>query len=80
MRDTGPGVDDDARERIFERFARGNGIASREGAGLGLAIGATIAQAHGGRVRLASAPGQGATFTVDLPLRRPREHIGDHER
>ncbi|HEX6026838.1 MAG TPA: sensor histidine kinase, partial [Solirubrobacter sp.] len=70
VHDTGPGVDDDVREQIFDRFARGNGN-PREGAGLGLAIVASIAEAHGGRVRLDSSPEQGATFTLDLPLRRP---------
>jgi signal transduction histidine kinase len=71
VRDTGPGVAADVRERIFDRFARADGFATREGAGLGLAIVASIAEAHGGRVRLESAVGQGATFTLDLPLRRP---------
>jgi signal transduction histidine kinase len=69
VRDTGPGVDADVRERIFERFARGD-AGTREGAGLGLAIVSSIADAHGGRVRLDSRPGHGATFTLDLPLRR----------
>jgi signal transduction histidine kinase len=68
--DSGPGVDADVRERVFDRFTRGDGT-TREGAGLGLAIVASIADAHGGRVRLDSSPGQGATFTLDLPLRRP---------
>lgn len=80
VRDTGPGVDDGARARIFERFARGDGVAAREGAGLGLAIVATIAEAHGGRVRLDSAPGDGATFTLELPLRRPHGSMGSRDR
>ena len=75
VRDTGRGVDESKRERIFERFARGNGVASRQGAGLGLAIVDTIAQAHGGRVRLSSVAGHGATFTLDLPLLSPREAV-----
>jgi signal transduction histidine kinase len=70
VRDSGPGVPADVRERIFDRFARADGAATREGAGLGLAIVSSIAQAHGGRVRLDSTLGQGATFTLDLPLRR----------
>jgi signal transduction histidine kinase len=69
VRDTGPGVGVDVRERLFDRFSRGNG-STREGAGLGLAIVASIADAHGGSVRLDSSPGHGATFTLDLPLRR----------
>lgn len=70
VRDSGPGVDPDMRERIFERFARADGAVAPEGAGLGLAIVTSIAEAHGGRVRLDSEPGHGATFTLDLPLRR----------
>ena len=70
VRDSGPGVDADVRERIFDRFARADG-AMREGAGLGLAIVASIADAHGGRVRLDSTPGHGATFILDIPLRQP---------
>jgi two-component system OmpR family sensor kinase len=75
VRDTGPGVNAEVRERIFDRFSRGDG-ATREGAGLGLAIVASIADAHGGHVRLDSTPGHGATFTLDLPLRRPRAAHG----
>jgi signal transduction histidine kinase len=71
VRDSGPGVDDEVRDRIFERFARGDGDGAREGAGLGLAIVASIAEAHGGRVRLDSTPNHGAKFTLDIPLRRP---------
>jgi signal transduction histidine kinase len=76
VRDTGRGVAPDVREQIFDRFARADGAATREGAGLGLAIVASIAEAHGGRVRLDSTPGQGATFTLDLPLRRPLTENG----
>ncbi|WP_250557943.1 sensor histidine kinase [Pseudonocardia lacus] len=66
--DTGPGVAEADRERIFERFARGSDVAPRsEGAGLGLAIVRAIALAHGGDVLLDSAPGSGAAFTLVLP-------------
>ena len=69
--DSGPGVSDDDRQRIFQRFARG-GAASRrsDGAGLGLAIIHAIAVAHGGDVLLDSTPGHGATFSVVLPFIR----------
>jgi two-component system OmpR family sensor kinase len=66
--DTGPGVSDEDRERIFERFARGNDQVRTEGAGLGLAIVRSIARAHGGDVRLA-AGGRGARFELELPYR-----------
>jgi signal transduction histidine kinase len=71
VRDSGPGVPDDMRQRIFERFARGEREGRREGAGLGLAIVASIAEAHGGQVRLDDGRDRGATFTLDLPFRRP---------
>lgn len=68
VRDTGPGVPDEDREHIFQRFGRGRRARRRsEGAGLGLPIVRAIAEAHGGRVDLDSRPGQGATFTLVLP-------------
>lgn len=68
--DTGPGVNAEDRDRIFERFSRGSAGARRsDGAGLGLSIVAAIAAAHDGRVELESVPGQGATFSVVIPLR-----------
>ncbi len=71
VRDWGPGVSAAERERIFERFGRGT-AARREGAGLGLAIVRAIAEAHGGGVELESRPGEGARFTLELPLDPPR--------
>jgi signal transduction histidine kinase len=66
--DTGPGIAEADRGRVFERFARGEAGARRsDGAGLGLSIVQAIAAAHGGRVLLDSRPGAGATFTVVLP-------------
>jgi signal transduction histidine kinase len=63
--DHGPGVHPDEMDRIFLPFEQGqhrNG-----GAGLGLAVSRRIVDAQGGRIDVASAPGQGATFTVTLP-------------
>lgn len=67
--DDGDGVPDAERERVFGRFHRGVvGRRHSEGAGLGLAIVLAIAQAHGGTVELDSRSGQGATFTVTVPV------------
>jgi signal transduction histidine kinase len=69
VRDSGPGVAAEDQERIFDRFARASASRRRsEGAGLGLAIVRAIAEAHGGRVALSSRPGDGAMFTVVIPL------------
>ena len=67
LRDTGPGVPGDQRERIFERFTRGEGVRRAPGtAGLGLAIARAIVEAHGGRIFVQSRLGEGATFWVTL--------------
>ncbi len=67
--DTGPGMNPGDAARVFERLYRAEGSRSRRhgGAGLGLAIVAAIVQAHGGRVELWTAPGEGARFRVLLP-------------
>jgi two-component system OmpR family sensor kinase len=66
--DRGPGVPEDLRERVFERFASGAGDgATSRGSGLGLAIVKAVADAHGGRVELSAADGGGARFKVTLP-------------
>jgi signal transduction histidine kinase len=63
--DNGPGVPADARDRIFQRFARMN--QEYAGAGLGLPIARWIAEAHGGSLVLESSGPDGSTFTVTLP-------------
>jgi len=73
VRDGGPGIEAVDRDRIFERFARGGtGRRRSEGAGLGLAIVRSVAEAHDGRVDLDSHPGHGATFTIVVPGRGDR--------
>jgi two-component system, OmpR family, sensor histidine kinase KdpD len=66
--DHGPGVPSDEAERIFEPFHRGRSAGTVRGAGLGLAIARGFAEASGGRVWVESRDGQGATFTLELPL------------
>jgi heavy metal sensor kinase len=67
--DTGIGFTVDEQEQIFNRFYRAAEARSQRGggAGLGLSIAQSIAVAHGGRIEVASTPGQGSSFTVSLP-------------
>jgi heavy metal sensor kinase len=66
--DTGIGIPSEDLLRIFDRFYRVDLARSAGGAGLGLAIARQIAQSHGGRLEVRSAPGAGSTFTVRLPV------------
>jgi PAS domain S-box-containing protein len=70
VRDTGPGVPPQAIERIFAEFEQGDSRPARRhgGTGLGLAISKRLVDAMGGRIALASMPGEGASFTVELPV------------
>ncbi len=67
--DTGPGIPDDQRRVIFEKFRQLDASATREheGTGLGLAITKELAHLLGGTIQLESREGQGCTFTVELP-------------
>jgi len=69
VRDDGPGIPPEAKERVFERFYRVDRARSREtgGTGLGLSIVKHIVQAHGGEVWVKSELGQGTTFYFTLP-------------
>jgi two-component system, OmpR family, sensor kinase len=69
--DSGPGLTEEQAQRVFDRFYRADGSRSRTGgggAGLGLAIVKSLVSAHGGEIALNTAPGEGATFRVLLPL------------
>ena len=66
--DTGAGIQAEDLPRIFDRFYRGRTSASEtRGTGLGLAIAKRIVEVHHGQIAVASAPGQGTTFTVRVP-------------
>jgi signal transduction histidine kinase len=68
VRDHGPGIAPEARERIFRAFERGVSYRNIAGFGLGLHAVRRIAEAHGGTARVESAVGKGSTFVVELPL------------
>ena len=65
--DAGPGIPADIRERIFDRFVRGNGQSAGGGSGLGLAIVRAVTDRHGGTVEVGEGEAGGARFTVRLP-------------
>lgn len=65
--DTGVGIPADELPYIFDRFWRGQAAAQTSGSGIGLAIAAELARAHGGTLTAASEPGEGTRFTLTLP-------------
>ncbi len=68
--DSGPGLDAEAAQKVFERFYRADPSRTRSGggSGLGLSIVAAIAEAHGGSATVDSTPGVGACFRIVLPM------------
>lgn len=68
VRDNGPGLPEEAHERVFGMFQRLS--ETTEGTGIGLTIVRRTAEAHGGRAWVESQPGRGATFYITLPLAR----------
>jgi two-component system, LuxR family, sensor kinase FixL len=68
--DRGIGIAPEHQDRVFGRFERAVPFHNFGGLGLGLYIAREIVEAHGGSIRLQSAPGAGSTFTVELPRER----------
>jgi signal transduction histidine kinase len=70
IKDTGIGIPEEEREKIFKRFYRVDKSRSREtgGAGLGLSIAEWIANAHHGKIEVEGELNRGSTFTVCLPI------------
>jgi two-component system OmpR family sensor kinase len=79
--DDGPGIAPEIRERVFERFVRGDSSRSRAtgSTGLGLAIVRAVTEVHGGSVRVDSTPGR-TRFTIELPVGLPSEFPGGAEK
>lgn len=75
--DSGPGVPEGERERIFERFQRGAASRGRSGFGLGLAIGHELAQRMGGSLRLQEPVEDSETLGACFTLRLPVAQLGD---
>ncbi len=71
VRDQGIGIPRDEHSRIFERYFRGKNATAISGTGVGLHLVALVARLHGGSVTVRSTEGQGATFTLTLPLHSP---------
>jgi signal transduction histidine kinase len=72
VEDTGPGVPEHERRAIFERFQQGEtGSTHRGGTGLGLSIVREFVELHGGTVEAGEAPGGGACFHLEFPLKAP---------
>lgn len=76
--DNGVGIAPEDRERIFDRFYRGERVPTPRGttgSGLGLSIATWVVRAHGGRIGVESTLGGGSVFTVWLPLAKPRDKV-----
>jgi PAS domain S-box-containing protein len=73
VKDNGIGFDEKYLDRLFKPFQRLHGRGEYAGTGIGLAICRRIAERHGGSITAQSAPGEGATFIVTLPVQQKRE-------
>jgi len=70
VQDGGPGMSPELRERVFDRFYRGDASRSTPGFGLGLSIARALVEAQGGTLSVESEVGRGSTFTVMVPNAR----------
>jgi signal transduction histidine kinase len=75
VKDTGPGIAPEDQARIFEAFQQGDNTSTRlkGGTGLGLSISKRFVEMHGGEISVASKLGEGAAFTILIPIRVERQ-------
>lgn len=80
--DHGPGISDEFRARIFQKFSQADASSSRQrgGTGLGLAISKELVERMQGEIGFHSQPGQGATFFMKFPVAQPLEFSANHQR
>lgn len=78
--DSGCGMSEETKQRLFEQFYRGDASRRSEGNGLGLPLAKRVVELHGGSIRAESSAGKGSTFTVTLPREREKEQrkYGNH--
>ena len=79
VKDTGIGIPEESIEHLFERFYRVDKARSRStgGTGLGLSITEKLVSLHGGSIEVKSKPGEGSTFTVQLPIKQKGGQASD---
>ena len=82
VRDTGPGFEQELAESIFSPFVQADNTSTRPhgGVGLGLSITRSLVLLLGGEIRAFGKPGEGASFTVSLPLLLPPSHEPEHSK
>jgi signal transduction histidine kinase len=75
VRDTGPGIPEADQAKIFEEFQQADTSVTKKkgGTGLGLSIAKRIIEMHGGQISVASKPGEGATFSITMPVTVERQ-------
>lgn len=77
VKDSGIGISNDMKEKVFEHFFQANTTSAilNQGAGIGLSITREFVRMHEGSIEVESEPGKGATFSIRLPLKKTRENL-----
>jgi signal transduction histidine kinase/predicted metal-dependent phosphoesterase TrpH len=80
VKDTGIGISEEDRKRIFEPFYRGKNASMEDGIGLGLSLVKEVVDLHGGRILVQSDPNKGSTFSILLPVKQESIALKDQEK